>query len=262
MIGNQSPGTQPISDPERVLRALSAAYRRAVSTPVMSGISQRVCVWATALGFVLLITGFIVGSQFPFPSPDHDPAYIGDFYRDHTSGIRLMAVLVTFGGTLLAPMAVVIGVNLGRIRGALALAYLEGAIGCVSGLAIGIPGFFWQTAAFRPERDPALTQSWHDAGWLCFVATVSLVMVQCAATGLAVLTDRAERPTYPRWFGYLSLWTVVGLAPSVLCLWFKTGPFAWNGLLTIYLAFAVAGAWFVSAMVLTLRMARSESCSA
>lgn len=220
--------------------------------------TQRICVWVTPVAFALLIIGFAAGSQFPIPSPDYDAAFIGRFYVEHNFGIRLMAVCVAAGAAFTAPIAAVLGVHLKRIEGAEALAYVEIGMGCVSALAIGIPAFFWQTAAFRPDRDPVVTQSWHDAGWLCFVATVFIGIVQISATGLAILSDRGERPVFPRWLGYLSLWASVLLVPSVLCLWFKTGPFAWNGLLTIYLAFAAAGAWFGSVVVVLLKMTARE----
>ncbi|HEY9418255.1 MAG TPA: hypothetical protein VIQ30_26130 [Pseudonocardia sp.] len=229
----------------------------------MNVLTQRVCIWLAPVGFAMLFGAFFAGSQFPFPSPNHDAAYIGGFYLEHVDGIRLMAVLVTTGSALTAPIAAVLGVHLLRIRGAIALALLEFGMGCVSALTIGIPSFFWQAAAFRPERDPVITQTLHDAGWLCFVATVFIVIVQVGAAGLAVLTDPGDKPVFPRWFGYLSLWVCAALLPGVLVLWFKTGPFAWNGVLTIYLAFLVFGAWFAAVIVLLLRMsARSEDVAA
>ena len=237
----------------------------------MNVLTQRICIWAAPVGFAMLLGAFFVGSQFPFPSPNHDAGYIGRFYLEHANGIRLMAVMLTTGAALTAPIAAVLGVHLLRIRGAIALAFLEIGMGCVSALAIGIPGFFWQAAAFRPERDSVVTQSWHDAGWLCFVATVFIVIVQIGATGLAVLTDSGDKPltdsgdkpVFPRWFGYLSFWVCAALVPSVLCLWFKTGPFAWNGVLTIYLAFLAFGAWFAAVIVLLLRMSsRSDNVTA
>jgi hypothetical protein len=161
--------------------------------------TQRICLWITPVAFALLIIGFAAGSQFPIPSPDHDAAYIGRFYVEHNFGIRPMAVCVATGAAFTAPIAAVLGVHLKRIEGAEALAHLEIGMGCVSALAIGIPAFFWQAAAFRPERDAVVTQSWHDAGWLCFVATVFIGIVQISATGLAILSDRGERPVFPRW---------------------------------------------------------------
>jgi hypothetical protein len=220
--------------------------------------TQRLCVWITPAAVALIFIGFASGSMFPIPSPDHDAAYIGRFYVEHTFGIRMMAACVATGAAFTAPIAAVLGVHLKRIEGAEALAYLEIGTGCVSALAIGIPAFFWQTAAFRPDRDPVVTQSWHDAGWLCFVATVFIVIVQTLATGLAILTDSGEKPVLPRWLGYLSLWVAALFVPSILCLWFKTGPFAWNGLLTIYLAFAAAVAWFGSVTVTLLRLTAAE----
>jgi hypothetical protein len=216
--------------------------------------TQRICVWITPVALALIFVGFACGSSLPIPSPDHDAAYIGRFYAEHAFGIRLMSAFVAVGAAFTAPIAAVLGVHLKRIEGAEALAYVEIGMGCVSALAIGIPAFFWQTAAFRPERDPVVTQSWHDAGWLCFVATVFIVIVQTLATGLAVLTDRRESPVLPRWLGFVSIWAAVAFVPSILCLWFKTGPFAWSGLLTIYLAFAAAVAWFGSVTVVLLRL--------
>jgi hypothetical protein len=87
---------------------------------------------------------------------------------------------------------------------------------CASALAIGIPGFFWQTAAFRPGRDPVVTQSWRDAGWLCFVATVLIGIVPFGAVGAAILTDKRASPLFPRWLGYLSIWVCVLLVPPSL----------------------------------------------
>lgn len=219
---------------------------------------QRLCVWSAPVGFVLLFVALVVTSWFPFPSPHHTAAYIGRFYRDHADGVRLGSVLLAAGAALLAPLAAVIAVHLRRIEGEFSpLAYLELGTGSASALAISIVSFFWWTAAFRPDRDPVVTQSWNDAGWLCFVAVVFIGMLQIGAVAVAIFSDKREQPLFPRWLGYLSAWVALLLLPSVLCLWFKTGPFAWNGVFTLYLAFVVGGTWFV-AMIVTLLRAISE----
>jgi hypothetical protein len=221
----------------------------------MNARSQRLCVWTAPVAFVLLLVALLVASWFPLPSPNHSPAYIGRYYHDHADSIRLASILLSAGAALLAPLAAVIAVQLRRIEGEFSpLAYLQLGMGSASPLAVSITSFFWWTAAFRPDRDPVVTQSWNDAGWLCFCAVVFLVVVQLAAVAVAVLTDKRATPLLPRWLGYLSAWVAVLLLPSVLCLWFKTGPFAWSGVATLYLAFAVVGAWFIAMVVVLLRV--------
>jgi hypothetical protein len=216
---------------------------------------QRLCVWCTLVGLLLVFVALLVATWFPLPAPHHSAAYVGRFYRDHVDGIRLGSVLLTAGAALLAPLAAVLAVHLRRIEGEFSpLAYLELGMGSASPLAISITAFFWWTAAFRPGRDPVVTQSWNDAGWLCFTAVVFIVIVQLGAVALAIFTDKRAQPLFPRWLGYLSAWTALLLIPSVLCLWFKRGPFAWNGVATLYLAFVVFGAWIIAMMVNLLRV--------
>ncbi len=214
---------------------------------------QRLCVWATPVAFALICIALLVASWLPLPSPDHSATYIGRYYEDHSDAIRLAAVLLAAGAALLAPLAAVIAVQLKRIEGKYSpLAYLELGMGSASALAVSITSFFWWTAAFRPERDPVVTQSWHDAGWLCFTAVVFIAMLQIAAVAIAILVEQREQ-VFPRWLGYLSAWVALLLLPSVLCLWFKTGPFAWNGVATLYLAFVAVGAWFITMIIQLLR---------
>lgn len=224
---------------------------------------QRACVWATPVAFALLCAALLVASWVPFPSPNDSASEVARDYQDHTDGIRLGAVFLAAGATLLAPLAAVIAVHVRRIEGEFSpLAYIELGMGMVSPLAISITSFFWWTAAFRPDRDPVVTQSWHDAGWLCFTAVVFLVMLQLAAVTVAVLTDRSKKPLFPRWLGYFSAWVALLLLPSVMCLWFKTGPFGWNGVATLYLAFAVVGPWLITMVVQLLRVIREQEAGA
>jgi hypothetical protein len=99
--------------------------------------------------------------------------------------------------------------------------------------------------AFRPERDPQLTQVLNDMAWLLLVAPVSSAMVQAGALGLAILGDVGERPVFPRWAGYYNLTAAVIYAPGALAAFCKTGPFAWGGLFAFWLPAAAFFSWFV-----------------
>jgi hypothetical protein len=225
--------------------------------------THRLCVWCAPAGFVLLFAAFLLASWFPFPSPDRSAASVARMYQQHTDGIRLAAVLLTAGAALVAPLSAVIAVQMRRVEGKHSpLAFLELGMGCCAMLAVSITSFFWWTAAFRPERDPVVTQSWHDAGWLCITAVVFIFIAQLAAVAAVILTDPAEQALFPRWLGYLTAWVAVLLLPSLLCLWFKTGAFAWNGVATLYLAFAAVGVWFAAMVVTLLRQITAQAASA
>jgi hypothetical protein len=204
---------------------------------------------------LLIFLALLVAGWFPLPAAHHTAAYIGRYYRDHADGIRLGAVFLMAGAALLAPFAAVTAVHVRRIEGEFSpLAYLELGMGSASTLAISITSFFWWTAAFRPDRAPAVTQSWNDAGWLCLTAVIFIFNLQLLSIAAAIFTDKQERPLFPRWLGYLTVWATVLLLPSLLCLWFKTGAFAWNGVASLYLAFVAVGVWFGAMIVNMLRV--------
>jgi hypothetical protein len=234
------------------------AYQPGDRTAI-TGRVQRLMIWSAPVGFVFLFAALVVAGWLPFPSPHQSAAALGRYYLDHVDGIRLGSAFLTLGAALLAPMAAVMAVQMRRIEGHFSpLAYLELGMGSASSLAITAVAFFWWTAAFRPDRDPVVTQSWHDAGWLCLTATVFIFDLQLLAFVLAIFTDTAEVPLFPRWLGYLAIWVCTLLMPSLLCLWFKAGPFGWNGIATLYLAFAAAGAWFAALVVQLLRVVREQ----
>ena len=61
------------------------------------------------------------------------------------------------------------------------------------------------------------------------------------------------RLTPPRGAGYLNVWTVLLFLPGPMCVFFKTGPFAWDGLFAWWIPFVVFMAWMVIMLVLVRR---------
>jgi hypothetical protein len=78
-----------------------------------------------------------------------------------------------------------------------------------------------------------------------------IALFQDLAAGVAILSDKRKDPILPRWVGFLSLWVVVGFVPAAMCGFFKTGPFAWNGLFVWWIPIGIFSAWCI-AMSLTL----------
>ena len=72
--------------------------------------------------------------------------------------------------------------------------------------------------------------------------------------GVAILRDRSDSPVFPAVGGLCELWVGLLLVPACFILFFKTGPMAWNGILSFWIPVAVFVAWFV-VMFWTMRAA-------
>jgi hypothetical protein len=62
---------------------------------------------------------------------------------------------------------------------------------------------------------------------------------------VAAFCDRSDNPIFPRWLGWASLWMAIAIIPDQLLFFFKTGPFAWNGLFGIWLLIVWFSGFFI-----------------
>jgi hypothetical protein len=77
--------------------------------------------------------------------------------------------------------------------------------------------------------------------------------------GLCVFSDKASNPIFPRWAGYLSLFCATLTLPGFPVGTFQSGPLAWNGLLSFWIALTATIAWMTVMSFLTIRAAITES---
>ena len=164
--------------------------------------------------------------------------------------------MTTFAAALFAPWMVAITMQMKRIEGERApLSYLQLALGAIFVLEFIFPLMIWQAAAFRPTDDPVVTQRLNDLGWLMFVGVVSTGVLEAVTIGIAILLDRRDDPVFPRWVGYLNLWCALTFVGGGLCVFFKSGPFAWNGLIAWWLLVTGFAIWMIGMTVCLLRFA-------
>lgn len=227
----------------------------------MSKRSQQICIWSGPLGFTLFPLGIWSLAHFLPPlSPAASAADIAAIYSDNTIGIRLGAMVMMFAAALFAPFFAMISVMIKRIEGPVAPYALTQIITAT----LAVTCFFlspmlFTVAAFRPERVPELTQLMNDFAWIMFVTPAAPAFVQTLAIGLAILSDRSAVPILPRWSGYYSLWVAVLFLPGALAMMFKTGPFAWNGLLAFWVPAVLVGQWSCVMAVLMVRAVRRQA---
>ncbi len=96
----------------------------------------------------------------------------------------------------------------------------------------------WLTATFRAETmSPEILQMLYDLGWIQFDMAFTLTTLQVVALGICFLSDTRAEPLLPKWVSWLSIW--VGFMFFILTLmpFFKSGPFARNGIINYWVEF-------------------------
>ena len=106
-------------------------------------------------------------------------------------------------------------------------------------LILVIPPAFWLSAAFRPDRNPELTQLLYDTGWIIFDVGFSLTSMQYVAFGVCFLSDTRDVTLIPKWVSWFAIWVgfmfvILGLMP-----FFHDGPFSRSGWINYWIEFSI-----------------------
>jgi hypothetical protein len=227
--------------------------------------AQRMLIWTGPALMGIFFVGFwVLGDFIPPPSPERSPQQVVEFFRTDTELKRLGLWMVAFAGALVCTWSVAISCQLRRIEGSIApLAYVQMLLGALLALEFIFPTFVWQAILYRPETTSAeLTYRLNDVAWLPFVGVVSTGVLQAISIGIATLMDTSERPVFPRWCGYFNFWVATTFMPAGLVVFFKHGPFAWNGVLAWWLLLVGFFLWLVVMTWLVLGNLREQTAAA
>jgi hypothetical protein len=149
---------------------------------------------------------------------------------------------------------IAVGLQMKRIEGRFApLAYVQIALGLLLPLEFIVPLYFFQAAAYRPERSADVVQALNDLGWLPFTGLVYTVAAQAIVIGAAILADKRTTPIFPRWAGYFSIWAGLLMAPASLDVFFINGPLAWNGAIAWWVLLVAFFVWLIGLTVVTFQ---------
>lgn len=223
---------------------------------------QRLSAWSAVLFLGIFFLGWgILGGYLPPPSPNASAAEIAEFYNRNPNVLRTGLVIVQFSLIFYFPWIAVISAQLKRIPGVSPVCTYTQLIGGLTGVAaLLLPYFFWVAASFRPERDPNLLLLLNDLGWLVFSMTFAPFVAQNLAIAWAILADKQTVPVFPRWFGYVSLWIAFSFVPAGFILFFKSGPFAWTGLIGFWVPLAAFSVWtFILVGLILKALKRQEA---
>lgn len=218
--------------------------------------------WSGAAFVLFFFVGLLLLADFvPPPSPASSAEEIAAIYRDRTEEIRIGAAFAFVGTMFFLMFGAGLTRQTRRIPGASpALPHLQTACVSAAAIVIIIPIICWWAAAFRPvDRDPELILLLNDVSWLLFVVGFAPYVTWAIAVGLAILSDTARQPLFPRWSGYLSILVGTLQVPPILLVFFKTGPFAWDGLISWWVPMFDFFIWIVVMITLSVRAARGTA---
>ena len=208
---------------------------------------QRIFAWSGLAMLVLFLVGFwAVAGYVPPSGPNESVQKIVHFYASNTTAIHLGLWITMLAAALCATFFTGISIQMRRIEGQHSpLAFAQMICGGLFVIEFIIPLMIWQGADYRPTLNPTMTYRLHDLGWLFFLGVVSTGVLQAVLIAWAILRDRRERPVFPRWVGYTSLWCGLLFMPGGLIVFFKSGPLDWRGLIAFWVLLVAFVIWVV-----------------
>lgn len=222
---------------------------------------QVFCAWCGPAFVVLLFGGWgIMGGLIPLIPPSQTAQYVAGIYADGATLHRIGLILGMIGVFLTIPYFLAISMQMRRMeRRVPILSILQFASGIIVTVVLMIPMLLFIGASFRPERTPELTMLVNDLSYVMLILPWPPIFGQLGAIAVAVLNDRRAEPVWPRWVAYYSIWVGVLLLPASLIIFFKTGPFAWTGIVGFWIPAAVFGTWYLVMTKLLLGSIRQEA---
>jgi hypothetical protein len=195
-------------------------------------------------GVVLLIGFSVCPGFFLSVSPTMTAEQVAAFYRDNLGAIRATMILLNLVGVGFIPFFMVIVVQMLRMAvpsRAFAYSYLSAAAS--GGTLLALADLAWLNAAARPERDPQLTMLLNDLGWFFLITPVGFIIAQNLCLALSIYMDARRKPVFPHWVGHFNIVTALFMGPGAFAIVRKTGPLAWNGVLSFGVRLASFGVY-------------------
>ena len=221
---------------------------------------EMLCAWTGPLTVVLFFIAWVAFADWmPPPTPSMSAEEIAAMYQDRTVLIRAGMMLMMYSGPLYGVFSAIITIYMLRMKGPTpALAWGQLTAGTATILFLIIPAQIYGATVFRPDRPVDITLFGNDLAWFNFDMVNSTLITQYLTLGFAVLFDDGEKPVFPRWFAFFNFWSALMLIPASMITFFKTGAFAWNGILGFYLGVVIFTLWCLVTFWLLARAIRER----
>ena len=216
--------------------------------------------WCCALySLFALVSWWFTANFIPPHDPASTPVEIAGIYHDNTTHIRFGMILLMFAAGFYIPFTAAVANFISRIEGGIGVLSISQILGGMGNVCLTFyPAMWWLIASFRPDENPKLVRLLNDIAWLQIAGGLTSFLSVLVSVAVASFADKSKYPVFPRWTAYFSLWTFALLLPGQLVFFFKSGPFAWNGLLAFWMPLTVFAPWFVVMTIVILKALKLE----
>lgn len=215
-------------------------------------------VWTGPAFFVLYLIAFgIIAGYLPPPSPSLSAAEVLQLFQDDGQRIRLGLILGMIFCTLLFPFFAAFSIQIARIEGRLPiLAMMQFGAAVLLLVFFFVCHMLWIAMTFR-DYDAAAMQQMNDLSWLIFVMVFPTYVLQMVCIAVAGFMDR-DQIAFPRWYAYFCLWVGIAGSGGAIAVYFKSGPFAWNGVAGFWIPIVMFAVWLCLSVPVLLRAVNNQ----
>lgn len=194
-------------------------------------------IWAWPASLTIFLIGFVGFAGFvPPPSPALTAQELADFFAGNLTGIRVGILIAMFAAALMLPFYAVISEEIKEIEGRPALlASIQWGGAVMLMIVFQLICLFWILASYRQDISPEITRMLNDFCWFVWSTFIPTYSIQYLCMAVAGFMDMRRNPLWPRWASWLNLWVAVTGAGGVLAVFFKGGPFAWDGIVGFWI---------------------------
>ncbi|WP_322083346.1 hypothetical protein [Burkholderia sp. BCC1972] len=225
--------------------------------------AQRLLIWwGITFGLIFALSWGVLIRLLPLPTATWTPAQVADFYQTHAISIRIGATICSWTAAFMVPLAMAICVQMSKLEPGWPIwSVLQLVGGSLMSMFLVFPPILWGVAAFHPDRAADATALIHDLANLTLVSTDQYFIFQMVPIAyLSLKTGGMPGATFPRWFGYLTIWISAIFEVGAAAFIPKVGPFAWNGLFVFWFPLVSFGIWIAVTCALCLRAISRQEC--
>jgi hypothetical protein len=224
--------------------------------------TQRALIWlALGMAGLYFVSLIFLMQIFPPPAPNQSAAQVAETYAHSNFRFRTGVAVAIISGGFYLPWSMVIAVQMDRIEKRRSIWTMMQALTSAAGTWIfALPPLLWGAAAFNAHRSPEITTLMHELAFIVFYCASSFFPFQLVAVGVVSLSRNNVDPhsAFPRWLGWLSIWTAAVASEGFVGVMFNSGPFSWNGVFVFYLPLAVFTIWMIAMASMMLRAIGSQ----